>query len=133
MKQFQRRIENPVKHLRCSFLRKYLQKGWNPLTISAKNFIIDPQICSKYASDFTCKRSLGWQRTNIPNTHEKSTKNQSVTEWCRCGKYGVMDKKCHFLPQSRSRGIVWIIGYDIRWFECSHSESLKAACEIVHF
>ena len=30
--------------------------------------------------------------SNIPNTHEKSTKNQSVTEWNRCGKYGAMDK-----------------------------------------
>ena len=36
--------------------------------------------------------------TNISNTHEKSTKNQSVTEWYRCGKCGAMDKNveyCH--------------------------------------
>ena len=29
---------------------------------------------------------------DIPNTREKSRKNQSVTEWCRCGKLGVMHR-----------------------------------------
>ena len=32
-------------------------------------------------SEFSCKRSLGWQGIDILNTHKKSTKNQSVTEW----------------------------------------------------
>ena len=27
---------------------------------------------------------------NIPNTREKSRKSQSVSEWCRCEKCGVM-------------------------------------------
>ena len=27
----------------------------------------------------------------ISQTRMKSKKNQSVTKWCRCGKYGVMD------------------------------------------
>ena len=40
--------------------------------------------------------------TDIPNTHEKSTKTQSVTEWHRWGKCGAMCKKlecllCHEL------------------------------------
>ena len=28
------------------------------------------------------------EENDIPNTREKSRKNQSVTEWCRCGKWG---------------------------------------------
>ena len=28
---------------------------------------------------------------DIPNTNEKLRKSQSVTEWCRYGKCGVMD------------------------------------------
>ena len=27
---------------------------------------------------------------NILNTREKSRKSQSVNEWCRCGKWGIM-------------------------------------------
>ena len=36
------------------------------------------------------------EEQNILDTREKSRKSQSVTEWCRCGKCGVMDKniKC---------------------------------------
>ena len=30
------------------------------------------------------------EKQNIPNTREKSRKSQNVTEWCRCGKRGVM-------------------------------------------
>ena len=35
-------------------------------------------------------------------------------------------QKCRVLvlPWSRDHGILWIIGYEIRWYECSHSESL---------
>ena len=29
------------------------------------------------------------EEQDIPNTHEKSRKCQSVLEWCRCGKWGV--------------------------------------------
>ena len=64
--------------------------SWNPLAISTKNFITDVRLCSKYTSDFTCKPSLGWQGSDIPNTHEKSTKSQSLTKWYRCGNCGVM-------------------------------------------
>ena len=31
------------------------------------------------------------EEQDIPNTREKSRKSQSVTEWCRRGKCGVMD------------------------------------------
>ena len=31
------------------------------------------------------------EEQDIPNTCEKSRKNQSITEWCRCEKCGVMD------------------------------------------
>ena len=33
------------------------------------------------------------QEQGIPNTCEKSRKIQSFTEWCRCGKWGVIDTK----------------------------------------
>ena len=62
--------------------------------------ILDVRLCSEYASEFSCKRILGWWGTNIPNRHEKSTKNQSVTEWYRYGKCGTIDRNvecscCH--------------------------------------
>ena len=35
---------------------------------------------------------------DIPNTDEKSTKSQSVTDWYRCGQCGAIDKNvgCFF-------------------------------------
>ena len=57
-----------------------------------KTSIINVWLSSEYASEFRCKQSLGWQGTNIPITHEKLTKNQSVTEWYRCGKGEAIDK-----------------------------------------
>ena len=57
--------------------------GLNPLSIFEKSSILDIRLCSEYASEFNCKRSLGRQGTNIPNTHEKSTKNRNFTEWYR--------------------------------------------------
>lgn len=41
--------------------------------------------------ELSYKQSLGWEETNIPILQEKLTKNQIVTEWYRCGKYGAMD------------------------------------------
>ena len=46
--------------------------------------------------EFSCKQSLGWQGTDISNTHEKS-KNQSVTDWYGSVKYGAMDKNVECL------------------------------------
>ena len=31
------------------------------------------------------------EEQDIPNIRQKQRKIQSVTEWCRCEKYGVMD------------------------------------------
>ena len=89
------------------------------LYIFKRSSILDVWLCSEYASEFNCKQSLGWWGTNIPNTHEKSIKNQSVTEWYWCGKYGAMNKKCRMLvlPQNWSHEILWIIGYEIWWMQ----------------
>ena len=43
------RIQKLNKHLRRSFLQKYLN-GFQPLTILAKNFILDVWLGSEYAS-----------------------------------------------------------------------------------
>ena len=48
-----------------------IDQGWNPWSISAKKPILDVWLWSEYASKFSCKRSLGWWGTDIPNTHEK--------------------------------------------------------------
>ena len=37
------------------------------------------------------------EEQDIPNTREKSRKSQSVTEWRRCGKFGVMDTNAECL------------------------------------
>ena len=44
---------------------------------------------------------------DIPNSREKSRKIQIVTEWCRCGKCGVMDTDFECL----SCGEVEALGY----------------------
>ena len=62
-----------------------------------KKSIFDVRLCSEYASEFSCKRSLGWWGTNIFNTHETSTKTQSVIEWYWCGKRGAIDKNAGYL------------------------------------
>ena len=31
------------------------------------------------------------EEQDIPNSREKSRKSQSVTDWCRCGKCGVLE------------------------------------------
>ena len=69
--------------------------------------------------------------TNIPNTFEKSTKNESVTEWYTCAKYGAMKCKVLVLPQNRSCGILWTTGYEIRWYKCTYSEGLKLPAKFI--
>ena len=44
---------------------------------------------------------------DIPNMHEKLRKSQSITEWYRCCKWGVMNTNGKCL----SCGIVDIFGY----------------------
>ena len=92
------RYSEPSQTSKMELFVKVVQ-GWSPLTISAKNFIINVLLSSEYASEFSCKQSMGWYAWNA-HTHEKSTKNQSVTEWYKCVKCGAMDKNvecfsCH--------------------------------------
>ena len=47
------------------------------------------------------------EEQDIPNTREKSRKRQSLAEWCRCGKCGVMDANVEYL----SCGEVETLGY----------------------
>ena len=47
------------------------------------------------------------EEQDIPNTREKSRKSQSVTERCRCGKWGVMHTNVEYL----SCGEVEALGY----------------------
>ena len=47
------------------------------------------------------------EEQDIPNKHEKSRKKQSVTEWWRCGKWGVMHTNVEYL----SCGKVKALGY----------------------
>ena len=37
------------------------------------------------------------EEQEIPITHEKSRKSQSFTEWCRCGKGGVVHTNAEYL------------------------------------
>ena len=84
--------ENSPNFMKFGWVTKKL---W--LTIFVKSSVLDVWQCSEYASEFSCRRSLAWWGTYIPNTHEKSTKNQNVTEWCRCDKCRAMDKNVECL------------------------------------
>ena len=50
--------------------------GRNPLYIFAKSSISDVQVCPEYTSKFSCKQSLFWRETDIPNTKQ----NESIIE-----------------------------------------------------
>ena len=50
--------------------------GWNPLSIFAKSSISDVQVCPEYTFKFSCKQSLFWRETDIPNTKQ----NESIIE-----------------------------------------------------
>ena len=47
------------------------------------------------------------EEQDILNTREKSWKSQSVTQWCRCGKWNVMHINVEYL----SCGEVEVLGY----------------------
>ena len=70
----------------------FSENSWNRLTIFEKSLILYIRQCSEYASEFSCKRSLGWRETDILNTHKSLTENQSNTKWHRCGRCGAMSK-----------------------------------------
>ena len=92
------------------------------LYIFKRSSILDVWLCSEYASEFNCKQSLGWWGTNIPNTHEKSIKNQSVTEWYWCGKYGAMNKKCRCLCCYKIEAMKYFELLDMKYGECSQPD-----------
>ena len=56
---FQRRIQNPVKTQKWSFLQTKVN-NWKPLTIFAKNSILDIWLGSEYVSGFItfCRKNL---------------------------------------------------------------------------
>ena len=54
---FQRRIQNPLKHLRWTLCKN--SEGFKPLTFFAKYLIFDVGKGSEYASAFLIKRWLG--------------------------------------------------------------------------
>ena len=74
---------NFAKFLRTSFLRNTswrlllhtIVKDWNTLTISQKITILDVLICFEYASELSCKRSLGWSISLI------NLKNPEAIVW----------------------------------------------------
>ena len=43
------------------------------------------------------KKACFDKEQDIPNMSEKSRKSQNVTEWCRCGKCGVMNTNAECL------------------------------------
>ena len=113
-REFQRRIQKPVQHLRWNFSRSRLTSVYyfcilnTSLSLDVNEACFDKElislICMKYQQ-----------------------KNRSIPERYKCGKHGAMNKNVgvFVLPRIRSRGILWIIEYEIRRCECSHSESLK--------
>ena len=97
-------------------------KSWKASTVFEKSSILDVPLCSEYTSDFSFKQSLRWRGTDISNTHEKSTKNQNVTEWCRCSKCGAMNKNVDGLCCHENEAVEY---FELLDMGCSQSESLS--------
>ena len=55
------------------------------------------------------------EEQDIPNKREKSRKSQSVTEWFRCGKCGVMDTNVQSLSCSEVEALGYFQLSDIRY------------------
>ena len=90
----------------------------NILKIFKEHFFYRTPLGDCFSSEFRCKQSLLWLGQDIPNTHEKIRKRQSFTEWCRCGKHGVMDTDVEYLSCSEVHVIervLSLIEYEIRW------------------
>ena len=54
---FQRRIQNPVEHVRWSFFAKIVN-SFQPLTIFVKSSILDVRLGFEYASDILTKLAV---------------------------------------------------------------------------
>ena len=69
---------------------------------------------------------MGWQGTDTPNTHEKSTKNQKISELYRCGKCEAMDKSVECLHCHEVKSEEYFELLDMNTvYKCCYSESLK--------
>ena len=91
-------------------------KSWNLLTIFKKSSILDVRLCSEYASEFSSKqKTLVWRETDFPNTHEKSTKSQRVSEWCRCSKCGKKKKNVECLYCHEVEAVEYFELLDMRY------------------
>ena len=55
------------------------------------------------------------EEQDIPNTCEKSRTNQSVTEWYRCGKWGVMHTNVEYLNCSEVEALAYFQLSDMRY------------------
>ena len=55
------------------------------------------------------------QEQDIPNSREKSRKSQSVTEWCRCGKCGVIDTNVECLNYGKVEALGYFQLLDMRY------------------
>ena len=58
---------------------------------------------------------VGFEEQAIPNIGEKSRKSQSVTDWCRCGKWDVMQTLSTWVAAKLKLWVLSIIGYEISW------------------
>ena len=55
------------------------------------------------------------EEQDIPNTSEKLRKRQSVTEWCRCGKWDVMYTNIEYLSRGEAEASGFFQLSDMRY------------------
>ena len=55
------------------------------------------------------------EEQDIPNTSKKSRKSQTITEWCRCGKYSAMHKNVEYLSSSKVEALEYFQLLDMRY------------------
>ena len=64
------------------------------------------------------------EEQTIPNTHEKSRKSQSITEWCRCGEWGALHTNVVYLSCGKIEAFIYFLLLDMRYNnkECGHQK-----------
>ena len=55
------------------------------------------------------------EEQDIPNMREKSRKSQSVTECCRCGKWGVVHTNVEYLSSDKVEALGYFQLLDMRY------------------
>ena len=70
---------------------------------------------SVWTTEFRCKLSLFYYY--LINPYEKSRINQFNTEWCGCGKCGVMDTNIKCLWCHKIKALVYFKLFDMRYSE----------------